>query len=123
MVLTEMAVVSAFFDGFIYVAIEDLVALMQSFFSIKEWPCNLNVEELNQWSHEEGRDNGSYAYNCRHLGEWSPGHQKEHYSQDDADKVSDYPDILELALFPRINNYQCHGIISGNTQIRRHIEG
>ena len=80
------------------------------------------IKKFDERSHKKCRYYCPYTRYRRYLRYTAACCQEQDHSRDDAYKIGDDPDILELSLFPCIAYDECDRIICGYAKISRHIE-
>ncbi len=90
---------------------------------IKYRPRDMHIEELNERAHEEGGDDRSDARDRGDGGDFAAGQKEQADAEYYAYQIGDDPDVLELAFLPGVADDQRDGVIGGDAQVRRHVEG
>ena len=80
------------------------------------------IKKFDERSHKKCRYYRPDSRYRRYLRYSAARCQEQDHSGDDAYKIGDDPDILELSLFPCIAYDECDRIICGYAKISRHIE-
>ena len=90
---------------------------------VQQGTGDADVEELDQRSHEEGRDNGADAHDFGYPAPCSAPQQEEGCAQQHTDQVGGDADVLETPPFPFMGHGDGHGVIGGDAQVRGHVQG